>query len=110
MSIELYAAYLKERENTELICVDSGFITYRFELDYCYIIDIYILPEMRKNGLGVELENRVIEQARERKVFKLLGSVDRTANNWETSIKILEKIGYKPYKQDKSVLFLIKEI
>lgn len=110
MSIELFKQYLLERENTELISTEQGFITYRFEPEYCYIIDIYVLPEHRKSGLGVKLEEMVIVRAKEKGYNKLLGSVDLNANNYVDSLAILERINYKQAWQDGSTLYLIKGI
>lgn len=110
LSIDLYKEYLKERENAELIYTEFGFITYKFLPEHCYIEDIYIVPEKRKSGLGVELEALVIEIAKALGYKKVLGSVCTDANNWKTSQKVLEKIGYVPLSQEGNVIYFEKEI
>lgn len=107
---DLFLQYKKERENVESIQVDGAFITYKWLQDYCYIEDVYCVPELRDSGIAHELAEKVAEKAKLRGYKKLLGSVDTSANNPEKSLKACFNDGFKILKLDNKVIWLVKEL
>jgi len=106
----LFAAYIKERENEEVLMSAHGFATYKLEPEYVYITDIYVVPEKRQSGLASELANKIANRAKSHSVNMLIGSVDLNANNPDQSIKALHGYGFKFNHQDGSMLYFKKEI
>ncbi len=91
--MSLYADYLKERTEDQILETENGFVTYRFtDEKTCYIIDIYVVPEFRKQGAASDLSDKVVEIARARGCTALLGSVVPSAKGSTTSLKVL--LGY----------------
>lgn len=107
---DLFLQYKKERENVESIQVDGAFITYKWLQEYCYIEDVYCVPELRDSGISHELAEKVAEIARKKGYKKLLGSVDTSTPNPEQSLRACFNNGFKILKLDNKVIWLFKEL
>ena len=108
--MELYKNYLKEREGIELYYEEDGFITYIFMDDYCYIKDVYVVPEKRRSGKAIELGNKIIALAKERGYDKVMGSICRSTHGWQKSLQGMYKVGYVSKEVKDDMIYLIKEI
>lgn len=95
MSGSLYAQYLLERTDDHIIENGAGFVTYRYlnAGKTVYIIDIYIVPELRKSGAATGLADRVVEEAKSKGAVELIGSVIPSTKNSTISLKVL--LGYE---------------
>lgn len=111
MKSSLYAQYISERIGRGILESEDGFATFEYvSEDTVYIIDLYVVPEKRKNGIAAELADKIVEQAvKDGKKF-LLGSVDITAKGAEDSIKVLQAYGMVKYKEAHPGIFFIKQI
>lgn len=111
MKLSLFGQYLKERTNKGIVETEEGFATFEYVNDeIVYIIDLYVVPEKRKQRVAANMADKIVEAAaKEGKKF-LLGSVDATAHGAETSINVLEAYGMRPYKVIEPMIFYIKEI
>jgi hypothetical protein len=94
----LYAEYLEEKTNDQIIETDEGFITYRIIADSIYIIDIYIKPEFRNKHNATKLAQMVIDKYvtkvnEQRAITKLIGSVIPSSKNSTESMKVLLAYG-----------------
>lgn len=108
--MSLYAKYLKEREDVDTLETEYGFATYRLRGDDCYIMDIYVVPELRRAGLAAALADDVAKIAKALGYRVLTGSVDSRANGAEDSHKVLTAYGMKPYLKDEYMTYYSKEI
>lgn len=106
--MSLYADYLKERTEDQILENDQGFITYRFmDSLTCYIVDIYVRPEHRKQRVASDIADLVMEIAKNRGCTKLLGSVVPSAKGSTTSLKVL--LGYGMTLKSSGVDFILFE-
>ena len=110
-SMTLYAKYLKERENKEILEENQGFATYRM-LDggICYIIDIYVEESARKTGLATEMANKVCEIAKKHGCSHLIGSVCVDANKPTESLKVLLAYGMELFNVQDTMIYFKKEL
>ena len=94
-SLSLYAEYLKERTNDQILETSFGFATYRFINDgkSVYIVDIFVMPEERKNGLASALADQIVRVGKAKGCSELLGTVVPTAKGSTASLKVL--LGYE---------------
>jgi predicted GNAT superfamily acetyltransferase len=109
----LYGQYIKERENAEIIEDDYGFATYKFIDDtYCYIVDIFVVQEKRKEGKASTYADKVARLARKKGYKFLLGSVSIDANDFVASEKVLKAYGFKFKNVDEKdrVVYYVKEL
>lgn len=111
MKASLYGQYLKERTGRGIVESEDGFATFEYiSEDIVYIVDLYVVPEKRKQRIAADLADRIVEEAVKTGRKTLLGSVDATAKGAETSVKVLEAYGMKPYKVAEPMIFFTKEI
>lgn len=109
--MSLYAEYLKERTKDEITEGDWGFITYRFtDEKTCYIVDIYVIPELRKQGVASDKAAIVMGLAKERGCTKLLGSVVPSTKGSTDSLKVLLAYGMRLDSCTNDFILFSKEI
>ena len=108
--MELYRQYLQEKYDYQLMYDKDSFVTYEFTNDYVYIIDIFVTEDKRKNGLGRKLGEEVEQLAKELGYNKVVGSVCKETNDWQTSLEVLQKVGYTQYAEDEEMIWLVKYI
>lgn len=108
--MSLYAQYIKEREGKHILENEHGYATYMISGQECYIEDIYVVPEMRKSGVGAALADAITVEAKERGCKWLLGSVIPVANGSTTSLKVLLAYGFRLLKSEQNLIVMVKEI
>lgn len=106
-----YGQYIKERTDKGIVETADGFATFEYVADdVVYIVDLYVVPERRKQRVAATIADKICEAAVKDGKKYLLGSVDVTAKGAETSINVLEAYGMKPYKVAEPMIFYIKPI
>lgn len=92
--MSMYADYLREKTDDLILETDKGFATYRYieEGKAVYIIDIYIHPDFRQDGIAAGLADTIVEEAKRKGCTRLMGSVVPSNKGSTTSLKIL--LGY----------------
>lgn len=111
MKLSLYGQYIKERCGRGIVETEDGFATFEYPTDdIVYIVDLYVIPEKRKNKIASNLADEIVAQAiKDGKKF-LLGSVDVTAKGADNSCKVLEAYGMKIHKIAEPMIFYVKQI
>ena len=110
MSKSLYAQYLEERGSYLIHETDYGFATYEYRGDLVYIVDIYVIPEMRKQGKALTLALKIAEEAKDKGCRAVLGSVDPRAKNSTESLKAILALGMSPLRCDGELVYFIREL
>lgn len=100
--MELYAAYIKEREDIDMIYDNHCFITYKIEDEEAMVHDFYSDQEVRGSGYMLEFCNKFIKTISETGVKKVYGQTDERTNGWEHSDKVLRKYGFRFLGKDPS--------
>lgn len=109
--MSLYAEFIKERENKEIVETENGFATYKiFENGECYLQDIYVSPEYRQSGLATTMANHICVIAKERGCNKLIGSVCVDDQSATRNMKVFLAYGMQIYKNVGSMIFLSKDL
>lgn len=109
--MSMWANYLREKSNDQILETEKGFATYRYvDEKTVYIIDLYILPDFRQSHVAVSLADTIVDEARKKGCNKLLGSVVPSAKNSTTSLRVL--LGYGMSLESSSTDFIVfkKEI
>ncbi len=111
MTLSLYARYLAERTPRGIVETEDGFATFEFVgEDTVYIVDLYVVPEKRKNHIASNMADKIVEESVKQGKKFLLGSVDVTAKGAEDSCKVLEAYGMRIHKVAEPMIFYVKEI
>jgi GNAT superfamily N-acetyltransferase len=112
----MYADYLKETQDKEMLQTEAGFITYGFNCvpgvdgPHIYIEDLFVIPSMRKTHIAATMADYVCERAKERGIHLCIGSVNKSAKTNEASCKVLEAYGMSKFSEDTTTKWYIKEI
>lgn len=112
--MSLYANYIKERLNDDIIETNDGFLTYRY-IDWegqkaVYIIDLYVIPSKRQSGLATQLANTVIDEAKTKGCTIAIGSVSTVTKTKDQSVKVLIAYGMKEVVQGPDYIYFSKPI
>lgn len=109
--MSLYAQYIKERENKEIIESEQGFATYSINKDNsCYIQDIYVHPDHRHDHVASKFADQIVDIVKKKGVHTLYGSVSPTANNSTISLKVLLAYGFELDSSTNNFILVRKEI
>ena len=108
MSMQAY--YRKEREGVETIEGEFGFIAYKLFPEECYIVDIYVVPGLRRAKIATEMANEVALIAKNNKCKILTGSVDTRLASSSESAMALFGYGMRFLRTEGSVVFFYKEV
>jgi len=112
----MYAAYLRERENKEILEHDHGFTVYGYncvpgvDFPHLYIQDNYVDPGHRKSGIARTMADKIAAQAKAAGFKTMLGSVDANARGAHESLLVLIAYGMKLFSVSDSIIWMSKEI
>lgn len=110
--MSLYADYLKERTDDLIIEIPNGFATYRYLNDgkSVYIIDIFVVPTSRKEGVASALADLIVHEATAKGATELLGTVVPTTRGSTTSLDVLRGYGMELKKAENNLIIFRKDI
>ena len=108
--MSLYAEYLKERTNDEILETARGFATYRFVEKSVYIIDIYVVPQFRKTGEASQMADNIAKMAKELGYKKIIGSVVPSNKESTSSLKVLLAYGMRLSSSSQDFIIFEKEL
>lgn len=109
---EMFDAYAKERGfGPRVVHFDGqGFALFQIHDRECYLQEIYVVPEKRRDHIASKLADKVVEIAKDHGCTMLTGSVVPSANGSEVSRKALEGYGLKLFGKDEDFEKYAKEI
>lgn len=108
--MSLYGDYIKEREGYDIVENEKGFATFSVQGVECYLRDLYVRPEFRKEGVASALADEVQKRAKDMGATILVGSVCSGMNGANESIKVLQAYGMKLCGTNNDFIYFNKEI
>ncbi len=110
--MSLYAEYLKEKSNDEIIENERGFASYRYlnEGKSVYIVDIYIVLNARKTGAASAMADLIVNEAKKKGCIELLGTVVPSSKNSTDSLKVLLGYGMSLQSSSQDLVVFRKDI
>lgn len=101
-----------EKTSDHILETEQGFATYRYlePENAVYIIDLYVLPEFRKEGCAAKMADAIVKASKELGFKKLLGSVVPTSKDSTTSLKVLIAYGMKLKSSSENFIVFEKDI
>lgn len=106
----LYAKYLEEKTNIEILESDYGFVTYEIQDTRCYISDVFTIKEKRLEGLMLKMCLEVGEIAKARGCDCVIGTVILSNKDSTEGLKACISMGMKLLKAENNVIYLIRDI
>lgn len=108
--MSLYADYLRERGEAQIIEKDYGFATYSISNQECYIRDIFVQKELRKNNFATVLADEIKQIAKSKGCKYMTGSVCPSAFGADASIKVLMAYGMNVHSATNNLIIFKKDI
>lgn len=106
----LYSCYIKEREGFDIVETGDGFVSYQINGDECYVRDIYVVPEKRRERLAQILADNVTDIARKANCKFLSGTIYPSKTGSTESMKALIWYGFKIRASTNDCIVLVKEL
>ena len=108
--MSLYGEYILEREGYSIVETAAGFATFKVNGVECYLRDLYVKPQFRKDGVAAALADEVQKRAKEMGATILLGSVCVGMLGDTDSLKVLLAYGMKMCGVNGDFIYFNKEI
>ncbi len=105
-----YGNYIKEREGFEIAENEKGFATYQITGEICYLRDIYVAAEFRKENVASALADKISEWAKQLGCKILVGSVCPGSLGDTASLKVLLAYGFQLSHLGDGLIYFKKEI
>lgn len=113
----MLAAYQRERQGAELeIDEGKGFATWKLLPAVAdapvsvYLVDIFVAPDFRKQGVASALADRVAARGKARGAKRLIGTVDVRNETRTDAIKAILASGFSFSHVDGQMLVFTREI
>ncbi len=110
--MSLYADYLRERTCDHILEDVSGFATYRYleNKKTVYIVDIFVVPEMRKMGVGKRMADLIALEARGKGCTEMIGTVAPSTRGSTASLRTLLAYGMTLHQAAQDAIIMRKDI
>lgn len=110
MSLSLYAAYLKEREDFQLLEQEDGFATYKILGDELYLRDIFVSASRRLNKVASALADEVADIGRRSGCKYMSGTVSTLAKNPTVATSALIRYGFHIVIAQHDTIYFRKDL
>ena len=108
--MENYAAYIKEREDKEIISNEIGFLTYKITGPQCFLADMFIQEESRGtravSWFIAELERKAIEA----KCEFINATIDLRDKGANRTLRAAQKLDFKIIQANQDILLISKGV
>lgn len=108
--MSLYADYIKEREDFDIVETDKGFLTYLIRPPEVYIRDIYVVPEHRQMSVTKHMIDTVEQIAKDKGCKYTVTTVDPNAKGAEVSENVVIASGGKEYDRSRGLIWYSRRI
>lgn len=107
----LFAQYEAERAGNQTLETEEGFATWRYlDTETVYIVDLYVVPERRREGVATRLADRICAEALATGRTRLFGTIDPNAHGAHESLLGLLAYGMRLSHSDGPLLVLTKSL
>lgn len=106
----LYAKYLTERNNTNILENETGFVAYIINNSDCFIADMFINKENRASGKARALICQLEEIALKNSCEKITGNIHLWDSGASNTLLAALNIGFNIIRADQNILLISKKI
>lgn len=109
--MSMYKKYVEEQLDNRFVHeTDYGFMTYFKNGEVLQLEEIYIEPQLRRQGLASSFYDAAVKKGKELGCSQLKGSIIIGTNNAEASMNCLLKNKFKLHYNDGIMIYLKREI
>lgn len=106
----LYAKYIKERDDREILEDEYGFITYKILNQECFIYDMCVDLSSRVGSRGRALIDSLVEIAHAADCSFISANVFLSDKGSSNTLLAAIRVGFKAVKANNDIIFIVKEI
>lgn len=106
----LYAKYIKERDQVEILENESGFLFYKIIGKDCLIVDLFIDPELRNLGECRKLIEELVALAKSANCESLFGNIQINDHGASRTMKAALALGFEILSANIQLITIIKKI
>jgi len=108
--MSLWAEYIKEREDRDVIETTDGFVAFKVRDEFVHLEDLYVRPEKRLSGAGTALADAVAARGVEAGCRLMITSVCPAARGSTESMKAVLAYGFRLSSCDGKLVWFVKEL
>lgn len=113
--MQMWADYIKEKENKDCFQCETGFVTYLiYDVEghnELYISDMYVKPEFRNTGAGRSLIKEIERIAKEQNCKKMTAAIWLSNKNPEGPLVADIKYGFRiSHVANNNIIYLVKDL
>lgn len=106
----LYGQYIKERDETEILEKEFGYITYKILNNELHVFNLFVVKDQRNTGLGFKLCKELETLAKEKGCTRAMTTVVLGISTQTEALKFHLRYGLKLLSANKDYIILGKEI
>lgn len=106
----LYKQFLAEVHGLHCLEYEWGYATYELAASYVYIIDIYVVPDLRSAKKGIQLMHEIENIAKLAGASHMFGSVAIESKEPEKNYNMLKHLGFHDSHTTADIIYLVREI
>jgi hypothetical protein len=107
--LNLYAQYIKEREDREIIVLEHGFATYKkLNPETYYLVDMFVEKVYRRTNIAWDLNNIICDIAKKDGALNIITSICTDAAGVTESMAVILAGGFKYSSTSGNMLYFIK--
>jgi hypothetical protein len=106
----VWAKYIKEREDLDILEDEFGFITYKFNTHECFIQDMCVDTSKRSQSHGRGLIDQLVEIAKAHGCTYIGANIFLADKGAMNTLTASMRVGFKIAKANNDVLFIVKDI
>lgn len=110
LSLTKYAAYIQEKAGFSLIEWDNAFITYSISGDNCFIGDLWVDADYRREKIAWKLADHLSEIAKNNGCKRLTSTAITNSNGIEAALMTQFAYGFRIIGSDNEKIYLSKEL
>ena len=105
-----YAAYIKERENKEIIFNELGFLTYKITEKECFLADMFIQKESRGSHAVSWFISQLEAKAKQAGCDQITATIDLRDQGANRTLRASQKLDFKIIHANGDVLLISKGV
>lgn len=106
----LYAKYMKERQNAEILENESGFVVYKFLEKECFINEMFVDTNKRSKGVGRALIYELEAIALEKGCDCISANIHLWDKGASNTLMAALSVGFEVSRSEQNILLIAKKI
>lgn len=108
--MELYREYIKERENSNLLVNENGWLSYKVNGQECFIVDMFIKKESRGTGLLDKMISDLKDIALLSQCEIIVANIHLNDKGANHTLKAAFKLDFSVVRADHNIIVIVKQI